>query len=274
MCLVLPDRVLTGDTLLRLATGRTDLPTGDPEALYDSVFGKLLRLDDALAVYPGHNYKDVPVTRPSARRRRRTRACRSASGRRSSSRCARSASPCRITSPRRCAPIGPAARPSPSCSTRPRATIAFMSMEEVRDRIARGDRRAGRARRARARGVRGRAHSRRAPSRRAASSSCASTRCCPIRPRASSPAASSARSRPSPPRPCAAWASPAPSPSTAACSLARGGLSAGALGVGLNETIRASPVSRPAPLDGRDGHIAVELDPARVLCYCPLRDRR
>ena len=62
ICLVLPDRVLTGDTLLRGATGRTDLPTGDPEALYESLFGKLLQLDDALAVYPGHNYKNAPVT--------------------------------------------------------------------------------------------------------------------------------------------------------------------------------------------------------------------
>ena len=60
--LVLPDRVLTGDTLLRLATGRTDLPTGNAGDLYDSVFDKLLRLDDTLAVYPGHNYKGVPVT--------------------------------------------------------------------------------------------------------------------------------------------------------------------------------------------------------------------
>lgn len=60
--LVLPDRVLTGDTLLRLATGRTDLPSGDAAALYDSLFGTLLRLDDGLAVYPGHNYKDLPVT--------------------------------------------------------------------------------------------------------------------------------------------------------------------------------------------------------------------
>ncbi len=60
--LVLADRVLTGDTLLRLATGRTDLPSGSPEALYESLFGKILRLDDALAVYPGHNYKDTPVT--------------------------------------------------------------------------------------------------------------------------------------------------------------------------------------------------------------------
>ena len=62
MSLVLVDRVLTGDTLLRGATGRTDLPTGDPEALYESLFAKLLQLDDALAVYPGHNYKNAPVT--------------------------------------------------------------------------------------------------------------------------------------------------------------------------------------------------------------------
>src|SRR5262249_12781120 len=57
MSLVLADRVLTGDTLLRLGTGRTDLPTGDPEALYDSLFGTLLRLDDTLQVFPAHNYK-------------------------------------------------------------------------------------------------------------------------------------------------------------------------------------------------------------------------
>ncbi len=57
VCLVLPDRVLTGDTLLIGLTGRTDLPTGDPEALYDSLFGKLLRLDDSLLVFPAHDYK-------------------------------------------------------------------------------------------------------------------------------------------------------------------------------------------------------------------------
>jgi len=57
MCLVGADRVFTGDTLLIGGTGRTDLPSGDPEALYDSLFGKLLALDPALLVYPAHDYK-------------------------------------------------------------------------------------------------------------------------------------------------------------------------------------------------------------------------
>lgn len=57
VCLVLPDRVLTGDTLLIGGTGRTDLPTGDAAALYDSLFHRLLKLDPKLAVYPAHDYK-------------------------------------------------------------------------------------------------------------------------------------------------------------------------------------------------------------------------
>ena len=57
MCLRLDDRVFTGDTLLIGGTGRTDLPTGDPEALYDSLFGKLLKLDPELKVFPAHDYK-------------------------------------------------------------------------------------------------------------------------------------------------------------------------------------------------------------------------
>jgi glyoxylase-like metal-dependent hydrolase (beta-lactamase superfamily II) len=57
MCLVVEDRVFTGDTLLIGGTGRTDLPTGDPDQLYDSLFGKLLKLDPTLQVYPAHDYK-------------------------------------------------------------------------------------------------------------------------------------------------------------------------------------------------------------------------
>ncbi len=57
ICLVAEDRVFTGDTLLIDGTGRTDLPSGDPDQLYDSLFTKLLTLDPALKVYPAHDYK-------------------------------------------------------------------------------------------------------------------------------------------------------------------------------------------------------------------------
>ena len=58
MCLVVEDRVFTGDTLLIGGTGRTDLPTGDPDALYDSLFNVVLKLPTRnLKVYPAHDYK-------------------------------------------------------------------------------------------------------------------------------------------------------------------------------------------------------------------------
>ena len=62
MCFAFDDRVLTGDTLLIGGTGRTDLPTGNPDQLYDSLFGKVLQLDDALRVYPAHDYKERSST--------------------------------------------------------------------------------------------------------------------------------------------------------------------------------------------------------------------
>ena len=57
MCLVMADRVFTGDTLLIGGTGRTDLPTGDPHMLHESLFGKLLKLAPETLVYPAHDYK-------------------------------------------------------------------------------------------------------------------------------------------------------------------------------------------------------------------------
>lgn len=57
MCLVMADRVFTGDTLLIGGTGRTDLPSGDPHALHESLFGKLLKLPPETLVFPAHDYK-------------------------------------------------------------------------------------------------------------------------------------------------------------------------------------------------------------------------
>lgn len=59
MCLLVEDCLFTGDTLLIGATGRTDLPGGDAEALYDSLFGDILQLDPALKVFPAHDYKGL-----------------------------------------------------------------------------------------------------------------------------------------------------------------------------------------------------------------------
>jgi hydroxyacylglutathione hydrolase len=49
-------RLLTGDTLFVGDCGRTDLPGGSAKSLYDSLFNKLLKLSDAVEVYPGHDY--------------------------------------------------------------------------------------------------------------------------------------------------------------------------------------------------------------------------
>ncbi|MEP6884473.1 MAG: MBL fold metallo-hydrolase [Gammaproteobacteria bacterium] len=57
LCLHVEDRVFTGDTLLIGATGRTDLPSGDAGALYESLFEGLLKLDSAMKVFPAHEYK-------------------------------------------------------------------------------------------------------------------------------------------------------------------------------------------------------------------------
>jgi len=54
--------VFTGDTLLMGGTGRTDLPTGDPERLYESLFEKLLKLDPATQIHPAHEYKGRTVS--------------------------------------------------------------------------------------------------------------------------------------------------------------------------------------------------------------------
>jgi len=62
ICAVVGEHLLTGDTLLLGATGRTDLPSGDPEQLHESLFGRLLRLDGGLLVHPAHNYKNLPAT--------------------------------------------------------------------------------------------------------------------------------------------------------------------------------------------------------------------
>jgi glyoxylase-like metal-dependent hydrolase (beta-lactamase superfamily II) len=55
-CFLVRDRLVSGDTLFLQGCGRTDLPGGDPEALYESLVTRLLRVRDDAMLYPGHRY--------------------------------------------------------------------------------------------------------------------------------------------------------------------------------------------------------------------------
>jgi len=60
ICLLVENRLLTGDTLFVGECGRTDLPGGSSRDMYHSLFHKLMRLDDKTEVYPGHDYGTTP----------------------------------------------------------------------------------------------------------------------------------------------------------------------------------------------------------------------
>ncbi len=55
-------QVATGDTLFVGECGRTDLPGGDPSEMYDSLLHRVMELDDALVVLPGHDYGTTPTS--------------------------------------------------------------------------------------------------------------------------------------------------------------------------------------------------------------------
>ena len=69
ICLLLDDKLLTGDTLFIGECGRTDLPGGSAEDMYHSLFDKLMKLDDNIKVYPGHNYGPKPYSTIGVERR-------------------------------------------------------------------------------------------------------------------------------------------------------------------------------------------------------------
>ena len=61
VCLLVDGKtLLTGDTLFVGECGRTDFAGGSAKGMYDSLFNKLSKLDDSVAVYPGHDYGNKP----------------------------------------------------------------------------------------------------------------------------------------------------------------------------------------------------------------------
>lgn len=60
ICLLVDNKLLTGDTLFVGECGRTDLPGGSSKDMYNSLFNKLLKFNDHVEVYPGHDYGRKP----------------------------------------------------------------------------------------------------------------------------------------------------------------------------------------------------------------------
>ena len=60
ICVLIDGKLLTGDTLFVGECGRTDLQGGNSRDMYDSLFNKIMKLDDVVEVYPGHDYGAKP----------------------------------------------------------------------------------------------------------------------------------------------------------------------------------------------------------------------
>ncbi len=60
-CFRVGNRLLSGDTLFVDSCGRTDLPGGDPRKMFESL-RELAKLEDAVLLYPGHNYAAEPFS--------------------------------------------------------------------------------------------------------------------------------------------------------------------------------------------------------------------
>lgn len=61
ICIIVDgEALLTGDTLFIGDCGRTDLPGGDLEEMFQTLQKKIRTLSDNLIVYPGHDYGDKP----------------------------------------------------------------------------------------------------------------------------------------------------------------------------------------------------------------------
>ncbi len=59
-CFLVDGKLVSGDTLFLDGCGRTDLPGGDPEQLYESLHTKLATVPDDTVLYPGHLYSPEP----------------------------------------------------------------------------------------------------------------------------------------------------------------------------------------------------------------------
>ena len=61
ICYQLPPVLFTGDTMFVGRTGRVKGKKSDLNALYDSIYNKILKMPGNIRIYPGHDYGDSPT---------------------------------------------------------------------------------------------------------------------------------------------------------------------------------------------------------------------
>lgn len=59
-CFVVDGKLVAGDTLFLDGCGRTDLPGGDADQMYESLTQRLAAIPDDTVLYPGHRYSPAP----------------------------------------------------------------------------------------------------------------------------------------------------------------------------------------------------------------------
>ena len=69
-CVLVQDRLVSGDTLFIGGCGRVDLPGANPEEMYYTLTQRLSKIPDHVELYPGHNYAEA--TSSTLGRERRT----------------------------------------------------------------------------------------------------------------------------------------------------------------------------------------------------------
>ncbi|MGQ4809336.1 putative polyketide biosynthesis zinc-dependent hydrolase BaeB [Candidatus Entotheonellaceae bacterium PAL068K] len=62
ICLLAEDKLITGDTLFVGCIGGTGFGGSSAEKQFHSLFQVILKLDDAVEIYPGHDYGETPTS--------------------------------------------------------------------------------------------------------------------------------------------------------------------------------------------------------------------
>ena len=58
-CFLVNNNLVSGDTLFINGCGRCDLPGGNVDQMFDTIYNKLMKMSDDTIIFPGHNYAQI-----------------------------------------------------------------------------------------------------------------------------------------------------------------------------------------------------------------------